>query len=383
MKKLLVLAYYFPPCARSGVQRALRLARYLPQHGWEPVFIVPERAYCRGREDPGLLKDVEGARVYRVPDPLPFKEAAHIIGRAARRAWNALKTPDAHANWAEGVAELGIKLARNEIFAGVLATGYPFSSFVAGEKIARAVGIPLFLDYRDPWTGNPAFRQNPRLEARLIRFATGVFCATEAQAEHISGLFGHREKFRVFPYSYEPRPFVPSPAALRIGFGGTCYGNLIPFRTFLLGLRDTIWEFVSHGALGPELAELAHSLGISGRVRFSGFLPHEEYFRFLQSCRAILVADGFPDEMEKKLVPGKFLDALSAGRPVLYVGLEGLLWRMIQENRAGFPIRWDDPDGVKAALDGLADREPAPVSVPDLEAGKVMEKFAGDLEGLL
>lgn len=383
MKKILVLAYYFPPCARSGVQRALRLAKYLPRHGWEPVFIAPEKAYCRGRNDPALLGEVEDTRVYRVPDPMPFKEAGNLIGRAARKLWNAIASPDAHMAWAEAAAKLGVDLARNERFAGVFATGYPFSSFVAAEKIARAAGIPLFLDYRDPWTGNPAFRQNPDLEARLVSSATGIFCATTAQVEHISRLFGHREKFRVFPYSYEPRPYVPPPAGLTMGFGGKPYGNLAPFRTFLMGLKDTRWKFTSHGALGGELVRLAGELGISSRVRFSGFLPREEYFRFLESCRAVLVANGAPDKVEGKVIPGKFLDALETGRPVLYIGLEGLLWNIVKENRVGFAVRWDDPAGVRDALVWLSETGPGPVSVPALEAGKVMENFVRDLDGYL
>ena len=359
------------------------MAKYLPLHGWEPVFIAPEKPYCRGREDPGLLRGLESTRVYRIPDPLPFKDTVDFIGRAARRVWSALNSPDAHTPWSGAAAKLGIDLAKKETFSGVFATGYPFSSFMAADRIARAAGIPLLLDYRDPWTGNPAFKQVPKLEARLVESATGIFCATEAQAEHISGLFGHHEKFRLFPYSYEPLPWVPAPEKLTIGFGGTHYGNLTPFKTFLLGLKDTGWSFVSHGSLGGELIRFAEELGISGRVKFSGFLPRDEYFRFLQSCRAILVADGFPDEMERRLVPGKFLDALSVGRPVLYVGLEGILWKIVEENRIGLAVRWDDPEGVRDALAHIADREPGPVSVPGLEAAIVMENFARDLEGWL
>ncbi|MEO0248136.1 MAG: hypothetical protein ABIN58_01080, partial [candidate division WOR-3 bacterium] len=144
---------------------------------------------------------------------------------------------------------------------------------------------------------------------------------------------------------------------------------------------DTGWSFVSHGALGTEIARFADEIGLSSRVSFCGFLPRDEYFHFLQSCRAILVADGFPDEMERRLVPGKFLDALSVGRPVLYVGLEGLLWEMIQENRVGFAVRWDNPVGAREALEKLSEAEPRPVSLPGLDAERVMENFARDLEG--
>ena len=53
MKRLLMIAYHFPPLAgSSGVQRALRFARYLPEFGWEPVVLtVHKRAYDQVREE--------------------------------------------------------------------------------------------------------------------------------------------------------------------------------------------------------------------------------------------------------------------------------------------------------------------------------------------
>jgi hypothetical protein len=40
MKKVLIIAYYFPPMGGSGVQRPFQLAKYLREFGWEPVVLT-------------------------------------------------------------------------------------------------------------------------------------------------------------------------------------------------------------------------------------------------------------------------------------------------------------------------------------------------------
>ena len=42
MKRVLVIAYYWPPSGGSGVQRWVKFAKYLPKEGWEPVIYTPE-----------------------------------------------------------------------------------------------------------------------------------------------------------------------------------------------------------------------------------------------------------------------------------------------------------------------------------------------------
>src|SRR5690625_7288750 len=45
-KRLLVIAYYFPPMGLSGVQRIARFVKYLPDNGWKPtVLTVRPRGY--------------------------------------------------------------------------------------------------------------------------------------------------------------------------------------------------------------------------------------------------------------------------------------------------------------------------------------------------
>ncbi|HFE52934.1 MAG TPA: glycosyl transferase family 1, partial [Bacteroidetes bacterium] len=43
-KKVLFVAYYFPPAGGSGVQRVLKFVRYLPEFGWQPVVLTARNA---------------------------------------------------------------------------------------------------------------------------------------------------------------------------------------------------------------------------------------------------------------------------------------------------------------------------------------------------
>ena len=84
MKRVLMIAYHFPPLAgSSGIQRTLRFMRHLPEFGWEPLVLTAHpRAYERTSSD--QLADIpEGIVVARAP---AFDAARHfaIAGRYPR-----------------------------------------------------------------------------------------------------------------------------------------------------------------------------------------------------------------------------------------------------------------------------------------------------------
>ena len=53
MKRLMMVAYHFPPLAgSSGIQRTLNFVRHLPRFGWEPLVLTAHpRAYTRTSDD--------------------------------------------------------------------------------------------------------------------------------------------------------------------------------------------------------------------------------------------------------------------------------------------------------------------------------------------
>ena len=43
-RRVLIVAYYWPPAGGPGVQRWLKFAKHLPDHGWRPTLLVPDGA---------------------------------------------------------------------------------------------------------------------------------------------------------------------------------------------------------------------------------------------------------------------------------------------------------------------------------------------------
>ena len=73
-RRVLVLAYYFPPLGGGGVQRTLKFVKYLPTAGYDPI-VVTTTGVGHVLRDPGLASDVPpSAVVLRAPE-LPI----HVV----------------------------------------------------------------------------------------------------------------------------------------------------------------------------------------------------------------------------------------------------------------------------------------------------------------
>ena len=49
MKRVLLIAYAYPPCSEIGAIRPAGLAKYLPRFGWEPTVLTRETARYASR----------------------------------------------------------------------------------------------------------------------------------------------------------------------------------------------------------------------------------------------------------------------------------------------------------------------------------------------
>src|SRR5436190_10983722 len=73
LKKVLIVAYYWPPSGGSGVQRWLKFVKYLPQFGWKPYVFTPENPSFEVRDET-LLRDVpKEAEIIQYPIWEPYK----------------------------------------------------------------------------------------------------------------------------------------------------------------------------------------------------------------------------------------------------------------------------------------------------------------------
>src|SRR5215475_3080949 len=103
MKRLLMIAYHFPPLSgSSGIQRTLSFARHLPRFGWEPLILTAHpRAYARGSDD--LLKEVAPGMV--VQRTFALDSARHLAIGGHYPAFDS--RPDRWSTWWFGAVPRG------------------------------------------------------------------------------------------------------------------------------------------------------------------------------------------------------------------------------------------------------------------------------------
>ncbi|PYV87776.1 MAG: glycosyltransferase [Acidobacteria bacterium] len=143
-----MIAFHYPPFAGgSGIQRALKFSRYLPDHGWQPVILTAT---------PRAYPQVDNGQIHSAPVNVPIRRAfaldtaRHLsIGNSYLR-WMAL--PDRWVSWWPGAVFAGLHVIR-KYRPQVIWSTYPIATaHLIGLTLHRLTGIRWIVDFRDPMT---------------------------------------------------------------------------------------------------------------------------------------------------------------------------------------------------------------------------------------
>lgn len=154
MKRILMIAYHFPPLAgSSGIQRTLRFVRHLPHFGWQPLVLTANaRAYERTSTD--LLADVPAGTV--VHRAFALDTARHLA--LGGRYIASMARPDRWISWKIDAVRAGLRMIKTYRPDAIWST-YPIATaHLIGAELHRRTGIPWLADFRDPMAqeGYPA-----------------------------------------------------------------------------------------------------------------------------------------------------------------------------------------------------------------------------------
>lgn len=360
-RRLLLLTWEFPPQVTGGVYRPLSFARHAATSGWQAEVVCgpsPDNPNQAGRYLVGLLP--AGVPVTRVaadsgPHPWPLPKIDGGI-------MNALALFEA--------AAARIKPGEGGV---ILASGPPFSNFVAGLWLARRTGWKLVLDYRDEWTESPfGFVQkdgpNRQWETRCLARADLVIHTTLAQAAHararFSALAGKRQA--VVHNGWEPGDFADMPAP-------PPRDGTAPITLAYLG---NLGAMASPDAFLDTLAAaLAEKPDLRGRFRLRlvghkrpealaklKAFPYPEVLELVDSipkteaCRMMREIDGLlllnPIGVHR-YIQGKLYEYIASGTPILVFGAGGEMGDIVDSLRAGITVAEGDAQAMAAALEGL------------------------------
>lgn len=408
MRRVLFIAYLYPPIANSGTRRSLAFANHLPDNGWEPLVLTlqPEP---RAPLDAELLAEVRpGTRIERVALQSRLR-ARRWAGWLGERAVEALAwrlrvrytVPDEAASWLAPAVERALALYAREGFDAIYASGWPWTDFLIAREVSRRTGKPYVLDYRDQWTpsGDMAWemlspeqmRDNPALERLAARDAAGIVTVTRALVDSIARDCG-RSGLHLITNGFEPKDFAgdvtrPDDGLLRIVYTGVWRPGY--------GLQDLYAAIALLKARGvPELARLrvqaagfkpgpAAEAGVADVVHELGPVPHGQALTLMKQADVLYlpVPTGY---YATASLPGKLFEYLGCGRPVLaVVPDDSEVWRVLQDTGGGQRCEPGDVDELAdlllAWLRGEA-RVAAPVDIERYSRAETTRRLARVLD---
>jgi hypothetical protein len=365
-KKILIISYFFPPSAKAGAHRAYSMAEYLSRFGWEPVFIAPEKGYYGRipRYDYKLLDKIKTYQVYRVPIIFPFKNHnLSLLARGSRKIWDLTFIPDGRVLWNFSIKKRISKIIRLHKPKIVFITGTPFSTFLLAPFLKKKFGLPVVLDYRDPWIGsiveknkNPfKFRICEKWEKEAMNHADLITTASYRIIDFIkmnSGEYVQGKRFFGLPYGFNQDRLNQIKIEKKknnkiiVGtFAGFVHGD-IDIHEILKGVKMAVDNNIlirqrllikCYGTLFGYTAapdKLLKDYNLEKNIHIMGFEPYEKFLVTLKSSDFLILPHG-KSSVTKVLYPTKLFDYLGVKKPILYWGEKGQVWETIIQCDAG------------------------------------------------
>jgi glycosyltransferase involved in cell wall biosynthesis len=215
--------------------------------------------------------------------------------------------------------------------------------FTAGERVARAMGVPRILEVNALLSEEQEERLHfpkmaQRTEAMLVRNAAGIAAISSVMKKRLVELGCQETRIRPFPMAVDPRRFA-SPEAIRhrrdelgwtngeivLGYVGSMNSYHLPnwysdLAEKMLRRGETNVRFLIVGGSPSKVERHRERLRPwvdAGKVHFTGSVPQQEMAGWFMSMDAILVPGASPQS-----TPTKIFEGAALGRTMLLPATE-------------------------------------------------------------
>lgn len=340
MKKLLMIAYHFPPLlGSSGIQRTLRFVQHLPSMGWQPLVLSADpRAYEHVSND--LLGEIPAGTVVRRPFALDTARHIQIKGRYA--GWMA--RPDRWVSWRFPAVRAGLKMIK-EFRPDAIWSTFPIATahLIASSLQAKS-GLPWIADFRDPMAqeGYPSDRRTWQSYLDIERAAAAQARYCTFTTPSAAKVYQHRypvaaERMAVIENGYDEESFAaveiqnnianddPSRARPMVLLHS---GIVYPEERDPTQFFHALGQLKQQGSLGAEdiqvrfrasvhddlLRQLAKAHDIQDLIELCPPIAYKEALSEMMAVDALLLMQGSNCNAQ---IPAKTYEYLRAGKPIL------------------------------------------------------------------
>ncbi|MFT0715764.1 glycosyltransferase family 4 protein [Flagellimonas lutimaris] len=372
MRKILVIAYYWPPAGGPGVQRWLKFVKYLPDFGFEPIVYVPENP-SYPIMDEKLVSEIPGSvKILKKPIREPYGWASLLSKKKTKTISSGIIKekdpsfmekillwirgnffiPDARKLWVKPSISYLAKVIADEGIQTIITTGPPHSLHLIGLGLKKKYNIQWIADFRDPWTSigyhkklrltESSRLKHKALEKGVLLRADKIVVTSNTTKTEFEAITPKPIKVITNGFDDELKP-----RELDSKFTISHIGSLLTGRN-PLGLWQALQELIAEneafknaikiqlaGVVGEEVLHSIKDFGLSDYAAQLGYLSHDKVLETQQKSQLLLLLE-IDSEETKGIIPGKLFEYLNAKRPILAIGPKG--WEagaMVEQHKAG------------------------------------------------
>ncbi|MEW8506763.1 MAG: hypothetical protein AB2598_08640 [Candidatus Thiodiazotropha sp.] len=379
MKKILLIAYTFPPIPYGGSFRALRISQGLVEKGVE-CHVLTIKEYPDIPNDYGLLGKVPSdVRIHRTKIVDPWrryqgiknkykdKTGFGIVNKIVSLWLRTITFPDHMLLWLPFAYIKAYKIIKQHNIENVIVTSPPHSSLFIGWLLKKTLKIKWIADLRDPIYGNVAQVHliNPKskldkLEAGLLKrfdnFVTETADVTIANTKHHSEVLKESHPTKEITFirnSYDPDDYRDSAIEKQddfiISHVGSIYGKRSPDILFS-SLRRLIdgaapkqlkIKVIFVGLTSTTLKDSIDEYGLESYVEIREMVPHREAINTMCNSNLLLLIKA-TGPWSTGQIPGKFFEYVGTGKRILCLGPEDSeVAALIGDNKLGYVVSED------------------------------------------
>jgi len=328
MKKVLMIAQYFPPAGSVGTLRIAKFVKYLKEFGWQPVVLT-------------VLKECYPKAVWLDTDLNKYiPDDVHIC---RTNIWHSSFVNDEGIRWLPFLLSNISKVIRKERPDLIYIVGGPFLPLIVGPIIKLFFRLPYVVDLRDPWRTARSYQPSRGLksfisraltyimEPLVFRFASKVICVSKTMLkEYLSVYPQQKKKFVIITNEYDSEDFKELKAKKYKEFTIAYTGKFRRTEAFhnpepifqairLLKNKRINIKLIHVGAIEQEVIELVKKIGIDSAIKFVGPKRHKEALNYAKGADLLLVIGS-----DRKMgLPVKMFDYIGCQRPILILAYEG------------------------------------------------------------
>ena len=421
-KKILFLAYFYPPLGGPAVQRPCKFIHYLRKKGiLSDVITVEDIIYHS--YDEKLQNECEENNCYPVVSLDPMRLLKKTVKDSDKKSEKIyFKTPEKFKRIIRGLFPIddkigwlpfaflkSAKLLIKNNYLAIMATMGPYTSGVTAYLLSKIFGKPLILDYRDHWSLNRYPRYSLKvlkiishfIEKRMVHHAKLITIVGAVMKNELANEFNIDENKILTMYNgWDEKDFsnlkiLPKTSDnYLISYIGNFYGN----RTiiyFIKALKQLVREnkipnkvkFRFIGNYFSGTLKLLNSEILKPFIEVKNQVDHKKALEYLVNSDALLLF--IASKNGKGFLTGKLFEYIRSQKPILaMIPEDGEAEEILRNSKNNYITQMENTDGIKEQIIGLIndlknEKTPKIGFDDEFSREKQTEKFINEFENII